>query len=148
MEQLISLDIPARGEFVVLCRLALAGLLRDRGFSDDVAIAAVLDVTDLKLAITEACTNSIRHAYSDDKGEVGQVHVSYQVQDDRVVLIVQDKGIGFDDNRTEPARPANDPLPTEGGMGISIIRAVVDEFQIERPPSGGTRPILTKLCDS
>ena len=109
MEQLISLDIPARGEYVVLCRLALTGLLRDRGFSEDA-------VADLKLAITEACTNSIRH--------------------------------GFDDNRTEPARPANDPLPTEGGMGIAIIQAVVDEFRIERPQQGGTRLVLTKLCDS
>ncbi len=79
MDQLISLDIPARGEYVVLCRLALAGLLRDRGFSEDA-------VADLKLAITEACTNSIRHAYPDEQGEVGQVHVSYEVQDDRVVL--------------------------------------------------------------
>jgi serine/threonine-protein kinase RsbW len=141
VEQHISLDIPARGEYVVLCRLALTGLLRDRGFSEDA-------VADLKLAITEACTNSIRHAYSDDHGDVGQVHVSYEVQDDRVVLIVQDKGVGFDDNRTEPARPANDPLPTEGGMGIAIIQAVVDEFRIEQPPQGGTRLVLTKLCDS
>lgn len=142
MEQLISLDIPARGEFVVLCRLALAGLLRDRGFSDDA-------VADLKLAITEACTNSIRHAYRDEQGGVGQVHVSYEVTDDRVVLVVQDRGVGFEgDGEPQPARADDDPLPTEGGMGISIIRAVVDEFQIERPPSGGTRLILTKLCDS
>jgi serine/threonine-protein kinase RsbW len=141
MEQLISLDIPARGEYVVLCRLALTGLLRDRGFSEDA-------VADLRLAITEACTNSIRHAYPDDQGDVGQVHVSYEMQDDRVVLIVQDQGLGFDDNRSEPPRAADDPLPTEGGMGMAIIQSVVDEFRIEQPSNGGTRLVLTKLCDS
>ncbi len=33
-------------------------------------------------------------------------------------------------------------------MGISLIRAVVDEFRIEQPSNGGTRLVLTKLCDS
>jgi serine/threonine-protein kinase RsbW len=141
VDQLISLDIPARGEYVVLCRLALAGLLRDRGFSDDA-------VADLKLAITEACTNSIRHAYPDEQGEVGQVHVSYEVRDDRVVLVVQDRGQGFNDDGAQPPRADDDPLPTDGGMGISLIRAVVDEFRIEQPNEGGTRLVLTKLCDS
>lgn len=136
----MSLDIPARGEYVVLCRLALAGLLRDRGFSEDA-------VADLKLAVTEACTNSIRHAYPDEQGEVGQVHVSYEVRDDRVVLVVQDRGQGLDDD-AQPSRAEDDPLPTEGGMGISLIRAIVDEFRIEQPIEGGTRLVLTKLCDS
>ena len=56
----VTLDIPAKAEYVVLGRLALAGLLRSRGFSDDA-------VADLKLALTEACSNSVRHAYDHDQ---------------------------------------------------------------------------------
>jgi serine/threonine-protein kinase RsbW len=141
VEQRITLDIPARPEYVVLCRLALAGLLRDRGFSDDA-------VDDLKLAITEACTNSIRHAYPAEDGGVGQVHISYEVLADRVVLVVQDQGGGFH-NDDQPSRFEDGTLwPSEGGMGMSIIQAVVDDFRLEQPAAGGTRVVLTKLCDS
>ena len=55
MEQLYKVDIPAKAEYVVLGRLALSGVMRDRPFSQDA-------VADLKLALTEACSNCIRHA--------------------------------------------------------------------------------------
>ena len=55
MNDYVKLDIPAKAEYVVLGRLALAGLLRVRGYSEDA-------VADLKLALTEACSNSVRHA--------------------------------------------------------------------------------------
>ena len=142
-EGLVRLDIPARGEYVVLCRLALAGLLRDRGFSEDA-------VADLKLAVTEACTNSIRHAYADERGDVAQVHVTYEMLPDRIVLVVRDEGAGFDTAECEQPAPLShgSVLPSEGGMGMSIIRAVVDEFGLERPPEGGTCLTLTKYRDA
>ena len=143
VEGLVTLDIPARGEYVVLCRLALTGLLRDGGYSEDA-------VADLKLAVTEACTNSIRHAYESKSGDVPKVHVSYDVQADRVVLVVQDEGTGFNEAECEQPAPMEDGsiLPSEGGMGMSIIRAVVDEFGLERPAEGGTRLTLTKFRDA
>ena len=142
MEELVTLDIPAKAEYVVLCRLALAGLLMDRGFSDDA-------VADLKLALTEACTNSIRHAYPDGGCDAGTVHVSYTVRKDRVVLAVYDEGSGFDEDEPPLEQLADGALlPSEGGMGMALIRAIVDEFLLERPPGGGTRLTLTKLRDA
>jgi len=122
VNELIKLDIPAKAEYVVLGRLALAGILRDRGYTADA-------VADLKLALTEACSNCIRHAYD---GNSGQVHLRFTVRDDRVVLEVRDDGSGF----------------SEDGMGISIIRSVVDEFHLDRPAEGGTTLVLTKLRDA
>lgn len=140
MEELVTLDIPAQAEFVVLGRLALAGLLRSRGFSDDA-------VADLKLALTEACSNSVRHAYDHDDG---QVHLSFLLHDDRVVIRIRDEGAGFheDDVDCADCRAIPEIHLGEGGMGISIIRAVVDEFSLERPPEGGTVLVLTKRRDA
>ena len=139
MDELVTLDIPAQAEYVVLGRLALAGLLRERGYSADA-------IADLKLALTEGCANSVRHAYNGDGGEV---HLCFHVHDDRVVVEIRDEGVGFSDD--EPCEGADIGAPalcSEGGMGISIIRAVVDEFRLDRPASGGTVLTLTKLCDS
>ncbi|HOT22954.1 MAG TPA: ATP-binding protein [Thermoleophilia bacterium] len=140
MEELVNLDIPAQAEYVVLGRLALAGLLRRRRFSDDA-------VADLKLAITEACSNSVRHAYDHDGG---QVHLSFMLQDDRVVIRIRDEGAGFheDDVDCPECRAIPEIKLGEGGMGISIIRAVVDEFSLEKPSEGGTVIVLTKRCDA
>ena len=140
MEELVNLDIPAQAEYVVLGRLALAGLLRSRGYSEDA-------VADLKLALTEACSNSVRHAYDHDDG---QVHITFTVHDDRVTIRIRDEGAGFHEDDVDC--PDCQSMPEiklgEGGMGISIIRAVVDEFSLEKPAEGGTVLVLTKHCDA
>ena len=139
MSELITLEIPAKAEYVALGRLAIAGLLRDRRFSADA-------VADLKLALTEACSNSIRHAYNGGPGAVG---MCFEVCDDRFVLTVRDQGDGFHEDDVDcPDCAAAGVRLGEGGMGISIIRAVVDGFDLQHPETGGTVLTLTKLCDA
>ena len=136
----VKLDIPAKPEYVVLGRLALAGLLRPRGYSEDA-------VADLKLALTEACSNSVRPAYDDD-GD-GQVHMVFTMHHDRVVIEICDDGAGFDADEADCPECATIPgLPKgEGGMGISIIRAVVDGLDVCKQPDGGTSLVFMKLQD-
>jgi serine/threonine-protein kinase RsbW len=141
----ITLEIPAKAEYVVLGRLALAGLLRERAFTADA-------VADLKLALTEACSNSIRHAYNGNGAEAdaGQVALSFEMQNDRLVMTIRDDGAGFHEDDVDcPQCAAVEGAAhlSEGGMGISIIRAVVDEFSLEWPPEGGTMLVLTKRRD-
>ena len=139
MEDYVKLDIPAKAEFVSLGRLALSGLLRSRGgYSDDA-------VADLKLALTEACSTSVRHAYDHDQG---QVHLEFTVHSDCVTVLIKDEGGGFheDDDDCPECRTLTDQL-AEGGMGISIIRAVVDDFDLRKPDEGGTVLVLTKRRD-
>jgi len=133
------LEIPAKAEYVVLGRLALAGLVRERPFSADA-------VADLKLALTEACSNSIRHAYDHANG---QVRLSIEASADRVVMTVRDEGGGFHEDDVDcPECAAVGVALSESGMGISIIRAVVDDFRLDHPTAGGTVLTLTKLCDA
>jgi serine/threonine-protein kinase RsbW len=122
----VRLCIPAKPEYISLGRLALTGLSRLRSFPDDV-------LADLKLALTEACTNSVRHAY--DGGE-GMVEILYELHDDRLVVEVTDSGEGFEHDAT--AVDDTDEL-VEGGLGIAIIEALADELEIGRPNGGGSR---------
>ena len=119
----VRLTIPAKPEYITLSRLALSGLSRVRSFPEDT-------LADLKLALTEACSNSVRHAY--DGGE-GHVDISFELHDDRLVVEVADDGIGFEPDRA--GKPAGEEL-TEGGLGISIIRSIADEVEIGGGPGG------------
>jgi serine/threonine-protein kinase RsbW len=119
----VRLTIPARAEYITLCRLALTGIGRLRELSDEV-------LADLKLALTEAASNSVRHAYSDPN--VGVVEICYELLPDRLVIEVSDEGAGFD-----PADAEDVPNElTEGGLGIAIIRAIADEVEIGTQPHG------------
>jgi serine/threonine-protein kinase RsbW len=131
----VSLTIPAKPEYIALGRLALTGLLRTQAIEQEV-------VADLKLALTEACSNSIRHAYAG--GHEGYVEIRYEVDGEHVVVEVVDEGGGFDPALLELDEGEID----EGGLGIAIIRAVTDELAIDRRPGGmGSRLRFTKYLD-
>jgi serine/threonine-protein kinase RsbW len=123
----VRLTIPARPEYITLCRLALTGLATLRPLSEEL-------VADLKLALTEACSNSVRHAYA-AAGD-GVVEIVYDMQPDRLVIEVTDEGEGFDPDAT--GMPGDDL--SEGGLGIAIIRAIADVVEIgQRPQGKGSR---------
>jgi len=128
---IVALTVPARAEFIALGRLALTGLARTRVLSAEI-------VADLKLALTEACSNSVRHAY--DEGREGVVEILYELSDDRIAIQVTDDGSGFDPQILERAQEELD----EGGLGIAIIRALTDELEIGPRPEGGSRLRFTK----
>ncbi|HYX89178.1 MAG TPA: ATP-binding protein [Gaiellaceae bacterium] len=129
----VSLTIPARPEYITLGRLALIGIAGLRPLPDET-------LHDLKLALTEACTNSVRHAYRD--GGEGKVEILYELEPDRLAVEVGDTGPGFeprallDDGEQELA---------EGGLGIAIIRALADEVEIGDRSGGGSRLRFVKF---
>jgi serine/threonine-protein kinase RsbW len=120
----VRLTIPARAEYITLCRLALTGIGRLRDLSDEL-------LADLKLALTEAASNSVRHAYGEAE-DAGVVEISYELLPDRLIIEVTDDGEGFD-----PAQAAGEPDElSEGGLGIAIIRAIADDVEIGAQPGG------------
>lgn len=122
----VALTIPAKAEYIVLSRLALSGLARVRPLEPAL-------VADLKLALTEACSNVVRHAYNQQRS--GEVEVRYELDNEKLSVEVVDEGIGFDPEADVVA--AGGELE-EGGLGISIIRAIVDELDIESSRSGSS----------
>jgi serine/threonine-protein kinase RsbW len=129
----VRLTIPAKAEYITLVRLALSGLSTFRPLDEET-------LGDLKLAVTEACSNSVRHAYRD--GRAGSVEVVYELHPDRLVVEVSDDGEGFP---LERAVPAGSSL-TEGGLGIAIIRELADELELGSRESGkGSRLRFVKF---
>ena len=128
----VRLTIPARAEYITLGRLALTAIAGVRPLSDET-------LHDLKLALTEACTNSVKHAYD---GGSGSVDIVYELHSDRLAVEVGDAGSGFEPRagRVDDA----DELE-EGGLGIAIIRALTDEVEIGEREGGGSRLRFVKL---
>ena len=113
----VTLSIPARTEYLILARLALAGIARE------IPIEQAM-LADLKLAVTEACGNAVRHAHP---AEDGVVTVRYTVDDEGIEIRVEDDGPGME----APVLPAlPDVELSEGGMGLAIIHALVDDVEI------------------
>jgi len=128
----VRLTIPAKPEYITLVRLALTGLAGLRSLPDET-------LGDLKLAVTEAASNSVRHAYGNGDGTV---EVVYELEQDRLTVEVNDSGQGF----VHPAARTDRSELDEGGLGIAIIQALADEFEVGARPGGyGSRLRFVKL---
>ena len=116
----VSLMLPSSPEYVLLARLVVAQVGRLAGFEPE-------DVYDLKLAVTEAATNVIRHA------AVESYEIEYRVLPRAVEITVIDAGGGF--NVADLTRAPDG----QGGFGLAVIRDLVDELVLDSTKGGGTR---------
>jgi anti-sigma regulatory factor (Ser/Thr protein kinase) len=114
----LELRLPASPAKVPHVRRALMSFAAAQG---------VPEVADIGLAVTEAVTNAVLHAYRG--GESGEMRVVACAEPNRLVVVVRDYGCGMS------PRPDSPGL----GMGLSIIGKLADEVNVERPPDGGTR---------
>jgi serine/threonine-protein kinase RsbW len=142
-ETVVRLSFPAKPDYLLLARLALAGVARSLPLGPEL-------LADLKLAVTEACGNAVRHAY--DAGE-GSVELAFVVTDDRLEMIVEDQGAGIglpvEELIAETPEAALSEVGANGGMGMAIIRAIVDELDVRDGRGGrGTVVHMTKYLDA
>lgn len=133
----VELAIPARPAYLSLVRLVVDAAV---GSLAPGLTAARLD--DLKIAVTEACSNAIEAheaIYAD-----GPVVVRCVIDDDHVTVEVVDRGRGFDPDRVERLPAATDPrrLRHESGLGIPLMRTLTDEMAFT-PADDGTTVSLT-----
>jgi serine/threonine-protein kinase RsbW len=116
----ISLTLPSSPEYVLLARLVMGQAGRLAGLEPD-------EVYDLKLAVTEAVTNVIRHA------SVESYEIEYRMLPSGIEVSVTDTGGGF-----SVADLTADP-DEYGGFGLAVIRNLVDELVLDSTRDGGTR---------
>ena len=88
---------------------------------------------DLKLAVSEAITNAVLHAYRAQSPGTIEVAVRTEPSQDRVVVRVRDHGVGMKPRDDSPG----------AGFGLSIISALTQDLAVREPPDGGT-----ELCMS
>ncbi len=125
----VRLTLPARPENVAVVRHVLGAFAEALSLPDAV-------IEDMRLAVTEACTNVVRHAYAD--GEPGPVEILIRPVGATLQVIVSDEGRGLgpsDDN----AGP---------GLGLPLIAALAHSLEIEEAPPSGSRLRMSFLCDS
>jgi serine/threonine-protein kinase RsbW len=126
----VSLTAPAKPEYLACFRLVLVGLARAGEIDEET-------LSDLKLAVTEACSNSVRHAY----GEAGSGNVTgrFELGEDYLAIQIEDDGAGFEVDATE--KPSFPPP----GFGLSIIQTLTDDFQVSKGTDGrGSRVSFRK----
>jgi len=99
-------------------------------------------VHNVLLSVDEVLTNVIRHAYGEgnEKGK-DKMQVSFSEFDDRVEILVEDKGPHFDPLKVPlPKLPSDKP----GGLGIYLVRSFMDEVNYEIIQPKGNRLRLVK----
>ena len=140
LDSVLRLEIPPLAEFVSLARLVVATAAKSRRSLDDERVA------ELALALSEACTNAIEAHEGHADGE--RVTVSVDEDDERLVVTIADRGPGFDPLEVQSPPAATDPdrLQHERGLGIPIIKTLVDEVTFRSSEGGGTTVTMTLHC--
>lgn len=138
MNSFIRLTIPARAEYIDMVRLTLFGIANKAGFSYE-------EIEDMKVAVTEACTNVVLHAYSDQ--QPGAVDICFELEKEGISIRIKDEGKSF---KYEPVANKSVSLHdkklsevTAGGLGIFMMHALMDRVEVFT--GRGTEVILTKL---
>ncbi|WP_275899684.1 anti-sigma B factor RsbW [Bacillus piscicola] len=133
----IEMKVPAKAEYVGVVRLTVSGVANRSGYSYD-------DIEDMKIAVAEACTNVVDHAYQDN----GQMAVVCNIYEDRLEIIVSDNGQSFNlQNVKEKLGPIDATKPVEelkeGGLGLFLIDSLMDRVEING--GAGVAIVMTKF---
>lgn len=129
MEFKLTLALPRDNQSVPVARRVLKNSLEVLGVRAEV-------ISDIELALTEACTNVLDHA-----GDADEYEVSAGVDGAACVIEVVDRGQGFDGS----AKGLADAEPhAEDGRGIQLMRALVDKVTFASRPTVGTVVHLEK----
>lgn len=140
----IQFKLPAKPEYVGVIRLTLSGIANRMGFTYEA-------IEDLKIAISEATTNVVSHAYENEYS--GELNIGFAVHSDRLEVMVSDQGTGFDlqevRERIGPVRKREEVQPVselrEGGFGLFLINTLMDEVQINN--EYGVMVLMTKYLN-
>ena len=111
-------SLPATPEVIAPLRHGVADFARSAGIHGD-------QLDDVRLAVSEAVTNVVAHAYRDEPGEV---HVTAQLVDGELWVLVADDGCGLSVPATRPGL----------GWGLAFITDACDEFTLAERAGGGS----------
>lgn len=133
MTDILKFSIPGKPEYVGTVRLAISSLANSAGFDIEA-------VEDIKVAVSEACTNVVCHG-KPNREECYEV--ACEVGDGRIIISIVDHAGGYDTAKYQ--RPLiNCDCPKEGGLGIFIIKALMDEVDIFSELGTGTSIKMVK----
>jgi anti-sigma regulatory factor (Ser/Thr protein kinase) len=115
----VVLRLPAEADSLAIVRQAVTGIAEVLGMDAD-------RIDDMKVAVTEACTNVVMHAYD---GREGAMEVQAGPSPDMLVVTVLDEGDGI--------VPRADRVSPGLGLGLQMIAALADDLRISAGEDGG-----------
>lgn len=135
----IEMKIPSKAQYIGVARLAISGVANRLGFTFE-------DIEDIKIALSEAVTNAVQHAYD----EAGVVIVGCALFKDKMEIVVSDFGQSFDyaevKSQTGPFRGEEDVSELrEGGLGLYLMESLMDEVTINE--NEGVTVFMTKYLE-
>jgi serine/threonine-protein kinase RsbW len=123
----LSLTLPARAENVAVVRHAIGGLGEALDVPDQT-------LSDVKLAVTEACTNTVVHAYP---GGEGPLEVTAYLRDERLMIVVRDEGRGIVPRTDSPGL----------GLGLPLIATLAEALELGTDDAQRTEVRMTFRLD-
>jgi serine/threonine-protein kinase RsbW len=124
----LELKLPARAENVAVVRHAFGGFAEALSVDEQT-------LADIKLAITEACTNVVIHAYEDE--EDGSLEVDASIDDRRLTVVIRDEGRGI------VPRPDSPGL----GLGLPLIATLAESLELGKDDDDRTEVRMTFALD-
>lgn len=130
----LELTLESKTDSVDAVELIVQGMARQAGHEEDA-------VDHLGMAVRESMANAVTHGngYSRNKS----VHFSVQQTDGQLTIKIRDEGEGFDPEDI-PDPTAQENLLKASGRGLLLMRALVDEFTVQRGEPRGTEVTLVK----
>ena len=128
----LILTLPPHPRYLSMARLLVGGTGAQSGLT-------IEDIDDMKVAVSEAITNAIDHAYVGE--EQGEILVRYRPSQGELVVEVEDTGSGFDPATLDTSTPGLSP---DGGLGLFLVHEMADQVKVESAPGSGTKVTITK----
>ena len=129
MRFVVDLTLPTDARLISQTRRTVSGYLERMGVASEV-------VDDVVLALDEACTNVMRHAFD---GDTELFHLTAELGPDEIVVVVEDKGVGLPISKMHEPLGAPEPTATSG-RGLQMIRTLMTDVALETAPvRQGTR---------
>ncbi|HKX31831.1 MAG TPA: ATP-binding protein [Blastocatellia bacterium] len=136
IERKFTLQVPSSTENLALIREFVASIGKQAQMSET-------DISQLELAVDEACANVIEHAYGHDISK--EVMVRAVFDEDEIRISIIDTGRGFDPAKAQPE--SIEKLVSErksGGLGIRLINSLMDDVSYEITPGQKNELHMTK----
>ena len=139
MSNILEVKFSAKSENESLSRVIVA------------SFAAKLDPTldelsDIKMAVSEAVTNSIIHGYDEDESKF--VYLRCELKDRTIKVVIEDEGCGIEDIK-KAMQPMFTTKPEEerSGMGFSFMESFMDSLEVVSIKGEGTKVVMTKTIE-
>lgn len=132
------LKLPANSENLDIIRKFISGIAENMGFSEE-------EIYQIELAVDEACSNVIRHAYVGKANEKDSILVTVKTKPKQIIISIADTGIGFNPNSIKtPNMDEYLKRMKPGGLGLHLIKTLMDEVSFRIKPGVRNEVKMTK----